>query len=972
MSDITFVNPDGSEFKGPDTVENRHFAKEKGLAVKDTIGHGIAEGARAYEETIGDIATTAQKALHIQKPLESVLGDSAKYVNPAAPAQRLVKAIADIGGSRTSKDVRAEEAKSLTFVNPDGSKFSGPNTPENIKFATDNGLKIESPEESSILNDGVRGAVSTHFQGVAAAATGGATEMLATPEERAIHRAQVANNPYAHITGTVGGIVGTMAPMSAIAGAATKLAGLSTATSIGQKVLQGAIEGATYSAPNAAAELIINKNPTAAAENLALGIGLGAVLNPILPAVGSAVKKSSEYISETLSPIRKSLDKVGTNMLLDSTGLSPAAKADIGFGTVEQKAAEQKRIVDILDEEGVFKHNDPVERAKAIIKLTDENGPKLGDLRKQMDEELSNLLKKDNTSKLEAYQAPKTEKFDTTANFQPNSVEPNTIREGAPTTLRSNGLKEELDKQTISQRTRAGEDQLFAKEGIQNQAAEEAAALKDFQGPSTIKDFAAKENARLNDSLTDATKTIGFDYRKLLREVNQLKSADVNGISNETAINTIMKKIENIGIKRQNAEGTLSMTDGSNLKTMLQNEGSYTSEPKLNLQLIKKKIAGLARQEEDLAFDRISTLSGKPKLIDDYKKYKDLYGISRQLSDAAEKMINESTVKNMDKALSAISLHHIGIGGIIGHLLMPGVGGLAGTLAGAAAGTTYKLIGNYLRPKAPTMIGNFLRKSADSPYLGSFLAMDSAAIVDKKISSIAGMLGSKSISAKNVNFASLRLAHQEGRSEGLYEKDYKKISDSLIANAATPSAFNAHVNEVVAPLRTHHNDVADALVEDLQRKQEYLYRILPKNPNQTHVPFSKEKDWKPTAAQEQEFFQNFKIAEDPFSVIEDIKSGKLTAKQVGTLAYLNPEIFSKIREEMYKIGSEKKVNLTHQQKLSAALLLGEDLGTGMNIIKPIQASYATVGAAPQSPGPAHKVDMSGSMTTSQVNQRHHK
>ena len=166
-----------------------------------------------------------------------------------------------------------------------------------------------------------------------------------------------------------------------------------------QAAAKEAIAGQVTMAPQAAAQLIINKDPQAAAESILVGAGTGAIL-------GAGLKLGSQYFGKAaaqgenaaaaniagdtanLPGVKEDLNTT-EKLLLDHLGLTRGMRRNIG------DAEDQRRILRILAKElgegdveaGTAKMASLTKEdlAKEVTKLTAENGPKIGNFRKEMD-----------------------------------------------------------------------------------------------------------------------------------------------------------------------------------------------------------------------------------------------------------------------------------------------------------------------------------------------------------------------------------------------------------------------------------------------------------------------------------------------------------------------------------------------------------------------------------------------------------
>jgi len=160
------------------------------------------------------------------------------------------------------------------------------------------------------------------------------------------------------------------------------------------------------------------------------------------------------------------------------------------------------------------------------------------------------------------------------------------------------------------------------------------------------------------------------------------------------------------------------------------------------------------------------------------------------------------------------------------------------------------------------------------------------------------------------------------------DQQFARLADKINSAYANKEAQVQHTQEMVEGLSQPHPELAQGLSEAMQKKLEYLYTILPKNPNQPR-PFMHDSEWHPTPAQLNEFQKQLAVANDPFHALEELKAGTLSASQVATLAVINPDILQKMRSELIRVSMDKHAKLDYQQRLTMGIMLGEKIDEGL-------------------------------------------
>ena len=430
----------------------------------------------------------------------------------------------------------------------------------------------------------------------------------------------------------------------------------------------------------------------------------------------------------------------------------------------------------------------------------------------------------------------------------------------------------------------------------------------------------------------------------MLSRIEELKNNLLSGPLQKATANTIEDALQTIE-KNSTREGNLanvSFEDAQKLKKAFQGEANWRTDASDNLNNVRKQIAGIVRDEFDIAAQNVATNSGNVKLVKDFTDYKNIYGLAKDLETPLGRATGNSRIANF-------------IGGIVGRTAgmaighasgVPFIGPMIGYNGGKKAANLLDL---WLNERSATKIATLLKKLSRNEFLGSYVAMDAASILKSQLAEITKRLGQVAIKSSTPDN---QIKHILGDSaNGLSaNQQFHKISDVLIQSQSNPDIFRQHISSISEPISYHHPEIGKMFEDNVNTKIKYLYDNMPKSTKGPSA-FGKEEKFEPSKEQLKEFNKLLKIANDPFSVIDDLKSGKLTSKQVHALAVMNPAIFNNIRDELYKAAYSGKTNLTYQQKLSAALLMGQDLDTGINKIPAFQQAYAT---AAQSTAPVPK------------------
>lgn len=176
--------------------------------------------------------------------------------------------------------------------------------------------------------------------------------------------------PVGYGLGAVGGEVGSALIGGEVAGGLTKAAKLTG-------LAKAAAEGAVYSA-EPVAKAIINKDPAASAEALALGVGLNVALHGAFGAIGKLPGAAAEATEGVQGAVK---NKLAPELSMEEAGNFFGRK--IGL-TTKQIADNRDQIVPAIKAAGILS-TDTAEAAVAKIQKLEESGPAIGRAIKALD-----------------------------------------------------------------------------------------------------------------------------------------------------------------------------------------------------------------------------------------------------------------------------------------------------------------------------------------------------------------------------------------------------------------------------------------------------------------------------------------------------------------------------------------------------------------------------------------------------------
>jgi hypothetical protein len=398
---------------------------------------------------------------------------------------------------------------------------------------------------------------------------------------------------------------------------------------------------------------------------------------------------------------------------------------------------------------------------------------------------------------------------------------------------------------------------------------------------------------------------------------------------------------------------------------------------------MKKKIQEQAMTTMMSAADEAAALGGG-KLADAWLQNKYVAEISKQLhTKLVEPVVDtgvavpgvfktgEERVSHLIKHVVGHWLRHkvaTGIGAAVGSHLGP-----LGTILGAAGGyAASKITSNLVEriasnPEGFSTAGKFLSSRANNPAIASYIALDALHSVQKKIDQIPDFIttmGKRTI-IKSAQFASQEDPIKQilgSEANGLSkDQQFAKLMTQINTMAGNQELRQTHTAQAASVFANDHTALASQLQQELDQKIMWLHSIAPKT-SSLPPAFQKEEERQPTAQEKAEFLELLKVAENPFILLDNLKDGKVTPKQVAVAAQLNPEILNMIRDKMFESAYSGNADLTYQQRLSASIIMAQAMDPTIAKIQNLQSVYGTNSQAnqPSDPPPNHKSGKGGS------------
>ena len=512
---------------------------------------------------------------------------------------------------------------------------------------------------------------------------------------------------------------------------------------------------------------------------------------------------------------------------------------------------------------------------------------------------------------------------------------------------------------------------------VQEEAARRYKVLTDYIEETSNKKLSELKASEFKNIVKELDNDVGPRVGKIIKELDSTVAAnkleehlpDVNNIAIKlnalkdktilgeygaplrAEVDKALNTLEEVAAKGNIKEATfdkpgeagtaekLSFDELQQLKVSANHKAKWQQTETNDLNNIKQQIALVFKNELDKAAEEVAQKAGNVKLTQEWTKYKELYKIAKDLETPVSRIKESGSIFKDYFSLGNAAAYSAG------HAISPP--GL-GHLGGVGAIAIKKLAESWLHENSITKIASTLRKLTDSAKFGSYVAVDAAKILDYKLAEIPKKMIRSEINQNVPNMIKYLLGNEaNGLSK---DQQFHRFADHITATQANPQLANTQIKTIAAPVSHFHPEVGKLFEDNLDKTYKYIYDVMPK-PTNSRQPFTKEGKWKPSASELNDFNKVLAVISDPFRVIDELKAGTLTNKQVAAFSELNPGIKVRVQEELYKLAYSNKVDLTYQQKLSAALLMGQDLDTGINKVPAFQQVYAT---AAQSTDPVPK------------------
>lgn len=167
--------------------------------------------------------------------------------------------------------------------------------------------------------------------------------------------------------------------------------------------------------------------------------------------------------------------------------------------------------------------------------------------------------------------------------------------------------------------------------------------------------------------------------------------------------------------------------------------------------------------------------------------------------------------------------------------------------------------------------------------------------------------------------------HQSAAESDPGEKDktlaaFRQRAAELTTFVSSPEAIIDRASELTRGLTTHMPEMATHAAGKIMQAAQFLYDKLPKAPEASN-PVIKNA-WQPARAEVERFARYVRAANDPKTVLADLRAGRLSKEGVEVLRELYPKLYGSLAAKMVSKLSEQPAHLDHQSKLQLSRFLG--------------------------------------------------
>lgn len=415
-----------------------------------------------------------------------------------------------------------------------------------------------------------------------------------------------------------------------------------------------------------------------------------------------------------------------------------------------------------------------------------------------------------------------------------------------------------------------------------------------------------------------------------------------NDVLGERAMNDLMR--QRMAIANMSQGGEISFEKLQNLKQQLGAALKDNADPE-GVKDVRDYVHAQIRRFQQDAVSKAYTQMGKASDTTDWLYANRMYSTAQEMLELGPDAFRQPG--SMAR----------GVGGVLGGAAGTVIGstfGLPGMAAGMYVGRALgrELLGNALAKGVenrafPLVIKslNYFTKNSTLPtdLAGNGIAQVGINGIKEAMSKIPEMLSLKASEAsaneRKVTSNPIKLALGTEANGLSKDQQYQRVANKIKEAQSNPSTLTHNVG-VVSSVFGHDPNLAKVIADQQFHTIQYLYDILPKDPNQPE-PYSL-RDWKATEQQKAKFTQQLAIVENPMIAVHKLAAGTVQPHEIQTLKDVYPDTYSKMVNQIIQSGyDEKGPKLTYAQKVKVSAFVGQPLDKSLQQpnIASLQAAY---------------------------------
>lgn len=477
--------------------------------------------------------------------------------------------------------------------------------------------------------------------------------------------------------------------------------------------------------------------------------------------------------------------------------------------------------------------------------------------------------------------------------------------------------------------------------GDTNESIAEKLTAREAQAGSDVRDYVARLDA-VSQHIPASRVSAEEVADRIEREVaEKFKGSAAQGEFYD-AVKKEADKIRSLGdgpsgtVATSGNGRTLSFAEASKQRADLQELINYDQLNPTPMLEARRKMATI--------WNRIIDEKAAP-ILEELGESKDAYRLARQqfgLIKEVKGYADDRLVSNAVNRIASASDHGVGIGLGLGGAVA-GIGGPASLALGAASAIGNKVARTY---------GN----AAASEYAGKAAVMLRAlkgteATTGKISEAINGFVkraeGAKRIASKATIPSAvevvdkLHLGDVGTKAAKNDDERMKSKMRQIAALTSDPARLTDNTSRSIAAVHGVAPKLAGQLALKASKAAMFLAAKVPKDPTPPSIIPQQRDKWQPSKADIAKFARYARAVDDPTTVLDDLKHGRLSSEGVEAMREVYPKLYESVRQSLVERVGELKKDLPYDARVQLSLLFGVPLDPTLDpgFVNAIQSGY---------------------------------